>query len=104
MTEFNGFSWQPTPTFQIWPCSDKAKTFIDLNNLGLGEVETTQHSNTKYPWGQLRIGDAFAVPYDSGVTRPSLESTHRHVGIKTSKRFKVISHKNLKVWECVRIG
>lgn len=88
--------------YQIVECSDKAKAKIKSYDDTKG-VETDVYHNTKYPLRSLKIGQSFAVLYEE-VTEQALRSVVSSRGAMLGKKFTLIKHESLKLYEVARIA
>lgn len=87
--------------YLIGGCSPQAREKIK------SEVETDDSFPSllwaKYPFGQLKIGQCFAVPFEVGKEK-SLRALATQQKAKTGKVFTVIKHTELKIFEVARVG
>jgi hypothetical protein len=63
----------------------------------------SEHVNAKYPWGEMKLGQSFSVPFaeiKEGNIRNQASVTTRHAG---GKKFVVIKHNDLQLYEVARI-
>jgi hypothetical protein len=85
---------------EIFDCSPKAKakiqSFVDKYE-GLEQIPTKE----KYPWTKLAIGQAFIVGIDKAEANVRNLASVR--GKELKKKFCVIKHEDLKIFEVARI-
>ena len=90
-----------TETYKIVTCSEKAKAMIETTE---GEpVKYNAASYLLYPLDSMKIGDAFAVPFDH-VREDSLRTVMSRKGKKKRKKFVVLKHDDMKVFEVARVA
>lgn len=86
---------------ELFECSPEAKRYIKSYE---GEPpEIKNEYLIKYPFYQMKIGEAFTVSIDEGKEL-SLRSIATYMHRKTKKRFRVIKHKKFNCIEVARVG
>lgn len=89
--------------FEIYECSQKAKAKIAEGTEDQAGVDTKPgHHRTKYPFAQMHIGQAFAVPMGSGL-ETSVRTAASIYAKKAGKGFTIIKHSEAGVLEVARI-
>ncbi len=89
-------------TYQIVDCSPKAAEQIKSYEDAFG-TSLKEHHLTKYPFDQMKIGKAFAVPMTANkesTIRVSASAKNRATG----KKFVVVKHIESNVFEVARVA
>ena len=91
-------------TYAIVDCSQKASMKIKVEP-GVVPAPAFDNDNptTKYPFDALEVGKAFAVPFSAG-RESSIRSIALQRGRRDGKKFAVITHSHLELFEVARIG
>lgn len=89
--------------YEIIECSPKALAKIKSLKDTIGVEEEFTHQRQKYPWGFLKIGQAFTVALSEG-NEASLRNGAAQYSKKTGKKFTVIRHGNYACFEIARIA
>lgn len=88
--------------YPIQPCSPTAAAKISPDATDI--VGTSTRSREKYPFSDLVIGTAFAVPMAEITNETSFRVTVSVRGKKLGKKFAVVKHADVNLWEVARIG
>lgn len=91
------------PQFNIVECSPKARLQVTASPVGNTD-EPLIKCAAKYPFASLKVGQSFLVPFSTGIRRGALESAYRGFMQRHGRSFKVVLHKNLELFEVVRIA
>lgn len=87
--------------YEIYACSDKARAKIEATEDKFG-LDEAKHHRIKYPFHDMHIGSAFAVPFAEG-SEASVRNCASAYARKTGKKFTVIRHNEAGVLEVARI-
>ena len=90
-------------SYPIYPASPKAKAIIPEGVQPKFDAFVNTHHRSKYKFEQLEIGASFAVPFSEG-NEVSLRQLSVRYGKKLSRKFTVIKHADLNLFEVARIG
>ena len=88
--------------YEVVESSPKAKELIKTTEDKIG-VTVEVAAQTRHPFDRMHIAQSFAVPYD-GSNENSLRSLASMKSKKTGKRFTVLKHDDLRVFEVARIA
>lgn len=94
-----------TMNYQVKDCSPKAKLKIENFNSKYPKVKREVRErkvNSEYPWNELEIGKCFTSPAND-MLETILRNQACRFSAETNKRFIVIAHRDLQVFECARI-
>lgn len=90
-------------SYEVYESSPQAKARIESETDCFGLEEPQPNRRSKYPFGQLKIGQSFAVPITE-ANENSLRGGASNYGKKIGgKKFTVIKHASHGVFEVARI-
>ena len=91
--------------YQVQDCSPKAKVKIENFNLKCPKITREVRErivNSEYPWNNLEVGKCFTSPAND-MLETILRNQASRFSAETNKRFVVIAHRDLQLFECARI-
>ncbi|HEX2242020.1 MAG TPA: hypothetical protein VHK27_01940 [Gammaproteobacteria bacterium] len=89
--------------YEIYECSEAARRRIEPNAVECGQTYPNTHHRAKYPFSELKLGQAFAVPFKE-ASEPSLRVTASRLSKELKRKFIVIKHNDWEVFEVARIA
>lgn len=91
--------------YEIFDCSPRAKAKIaaDFDESKAAPATPNEHHRVKYPFSALDVGKSFGVPMNE-VNEGSIRNAASVHSKASGKKFCIVKHPGLMLYEVARIG